>query len=152
VTDKLEACPFCGGEDAFVEQSTFASSYAICNDCMARGPDSTQESDEENEPGRDAAIAAWNTRTAPHAPEGWQPIETAPRDGTEFQSWCQPDDGANGRGGWWEPRCRFHPEYGGFEIWGRVDYDHDDWDNYAVLPRFWMPHPAAPASPQVGEG
>jgi Lar family restriction alleviation protein len=61
---ELRACPFCGKRDAFVEQSTFASSYVICNNCMARGPDSTQDGDDEDEPGRAAAIAAWNTRPA----------------------------------------------------------------------------------------
>lgn len=28
----------------------------------------------------------------------------------------------------------------GTELWGRVDYDHDDWDTYAHLaPTHWMP-------------
>lgn len=74
MTEELKPCPFCGGEDAFVEQSTFASSYVICNNCMARGPDSTQDSDDEDEPGRDAAITAWNTRLS-HSAEKQALIE-----------------------------------------------------------------------------
>ena len=59
---KLLPCPFCGGADAFVEQADYSSSYVVCNDCAARGPTELQESDEEDEPGKDAAIRAWQKR------------------------------------------------------------------------------------------
>lgn len=35
----------------------------------------------------------------------WQPIETAPTDGTPFQAWLV--RGLSVADGWWEPRCRF---------------------------------------------
>ena len=41
-----------------------ASCYVMCNQCAARGPDSTQEGDNEDTPGGHAAILAWNRRPA----------------------------------------------------------------------------------------
>ncbi|WP_241128730.1 DUF551 domain-containing protein [Achromobacter xylosoxidans] len=70
-------------------------------------------------------------------PAGWLSIESAPKDGTEFQAWLNV--------GLWEPRCRFNPDSEAFEIWGRVDYDRDDWDACSHLTAtHWMPKPAAP--------
>lgn len=70
----------------------------------------------------------------------WLPIESAPKDGTEFQAWLNGD--------WWEPRCRFNPASEAFEIWGRVDYDRDDWDTCGHLTAtHWMPKPTAPGAP-----
>lgn len=65
----------------------------------------------------------------------WQPIATAPKDGTEFQAWV----------GHWEPRCRIDPECEVFEIYGRVDYDMDGWAIYGHLTAtHWMPTPTKP--------
>lgn len=67
----------------------------------------------------------------------WLPIESAPKDGTEFQAWLHV--------GLWEPRCRFNPASEALEIWGRVDYDRDDWGASGHLTAtHWMPQPAAP--------
>jgi Lar family restriction alleviation protein len=60
--EQLLPCPFCGEADAFSERADFSSSYIVCNNCQARGPIECQDSDEEEEPGRDSAIAAWNNR------------------------------------------------------------------------------------------
>jgi hypothetical protein len=78
---------------------------------------------------------------AARAGAGWQPIETAPKDGTEFQGWV----------GQWEPRCRFNPESETFETWGRVDYDEDGWDVF-VPATHWMPPPDPPSDTGAGEG
>lgn len=72
----------------------------------------------------------------------WQPIETAPRDGSEFQAWVVALD--NAKNGCWEPKCRFNQMSEAFEIWGRVDYDIDGWEVYGVKPTYWMPSPTAP--------
>lgn len=53
----------------------------------------------------------------------WQPIETAPKDGTEFCAWLVTQDGHE----FWEPRCHFD-EDGRFGVYGRIDYDIDGWD------------------------
>lgn len=70
----------------------------------------------------------------------WQPIETAPKDGTEFQAWIKSQFGD-----WWEPKCRINPNSEAFEVWGRVDYDYDGWDNDPEwTPTHWMPLPTSP--------
>jgi hypothetical protein len=72
----------------------------------------------------------------------WQDIKTAPRDGTEFMAWI-----LNGeKQGFWEPRARFEPVDGGFEMWGRVDYDQEGWELVYMwlTPTHWMPQPSAP--------
>lgn len=63
----------------------------------------------------------------------WRPIETAPKDGAEFQAWL----------GWWEPRCRFNDD-GAFQVWRRVDYDEDGWDVIEARPTHWLPEPTEP--------
>ena len=76
------------------------------------------------------------------ADAGWMPIESAPKDGTEFQAWV----------GSWEPRCRFNPDTEAFEVWDRVDYDQDGWDAcYLDLVTHWQPLPAAPLTRPAGE-
>jgi hypothetical protein len=74
---------------------------------------------------------------------GWRTVDSAPRDGTEFQGWVK---SINEPLGWWEPKCRLNPETEAFEIWDRVDYDQDGWGCYGhVDPVAWMPEPLAPA-------
>lgn len=65
---------------------------------------------------------------------GWQDISTAPRDGSEFQAWWK---------GTWQPRARFDPEYGSFQLWGRTDFDTEGWEVFEI-DGFWQPQPAAP--------
>lgn len=72
VDRELLPCPFCGQQDAFVEQLDSDASVVICQGmvdehsaCLARGPVGVQQSDLEDQPGRDAAIAEWNRRAQP---------------------------------------------------------------------------------------
>lgn len=75
--------------------------------------------------------------------ERWQPIETAPMDGSEFQAWIR---SAHFATGWWEPRCRFNAD-GAFQVWQRVDYDQDGFDMVPdAAPTHWKMQPAAPAA------
>ncbi len=114
MSDKSELlpCPFCGQQDAFVEQLDSDASVVICQGhidehsaCLARGPVGVQESDTEDQPGKDAAIREWNRRAAlsqqqsPMAmPDGWKlvPVEMTPemvdvalKWGTKRSEWAE---------------------------------------------------------------
>lgn len=65
---------------------------------------------------------------------GWRNLNDAPRDGSEFQAWWK---------GTWQPRARFDPEYGSFQLWGRTDFDTEGWEVFEMS-GFWQPQPAAP--------
>jgi hypothetical protein len=71
----------------------------------------------------------------------WLGIDTAPRDGEEFQAWIKADN----CDGFWAPRCRYN-EHGVFGIYGCVDYDIYGWD-YGLIhltPTHWMSQPISP--------
>ena len=77
VDRELLPCPFCGQQDAFVEQLDSDASVVICQGmvdehsaCLARGPVGVQQSDMEDQPGRDTAITEWNRRAQPAEAEG----------------------------------------------------------------------------------
>jgi hypothetical protein len=70
MTDKLKPCPFCGGEAGLIEvedgHGGLSGAYVVClNGCNVQ-----------------ATPITWNTRA-----DDWQPIETAPKDGTEIMVW-----------------------------------------------------------------
>lgn len=79
-------------------------------------------------------VDAASLLSAPPA-TGWRPIETAPRNGDEFQAWW---------GGAWMPRARFDPEYGSFQLWGRTDFNTEGWEVFEI-DGYWQPQPAPPA-------
>ncbi|MBV4536914.1 Lar family restriction alleviation protein [Pseudomonas urmiensis] len=78
---KLSPCPFCGQQDAFVEQLDSDASVVICQGridehsaCLARGPVGVQQHECEDQPGHDQAVKEWNKRAAaaPHPdPIAW---------------------------------------------------------------------------------
>ena len=72
---------------------------------------------------------------------GWRSMDSAPKDGTEFQVWTETTTGLR----FCEFRARINPETEAEEIWGRVDYDEDGWECVAHL-KFggWRPHPIPP--------
>ncbi len=73
----LKPCPFCGGVNIL---SGGDDKYVgvWCDDCGASGPNGYN------------CGSDWNRRASP-----WQPIETAPRDGTSVDLWIE-----SGRGGY----------------------------------------------------
>ncbi|MFK3845305.1 DUF551 domain-containing protein [Stenotrophomonas sp. NPDC078853] len=81
-TTELLPCPFCGGSAEFVPYK----SDGLTLKCTALG--CVQRNQRTLRYGIDSLRASmtkhWNTR----APQ-WQPIESAPKDGTEFQAFKQ---------------------------------------------------------------
>lgn len=70
----------------------------------------------------------------------WQPIETAPRDGTEIDLWTRDEDGFPGRipDGAWRTRDGLTGWYARSERgWMRIE-------EFAYEPTHWMPLPAPP--------
>ncbi|MFK3945669.1 Lar family restriction alleviation protein [Pseudomonas fulva] len=68
---QLSPCPFCGQQDAFVEQLDSDASVVICQGridehsaCLARGPVGVQQHEWEEQPGHDQAVKEWNKRAA----------------------------------------------------------------------------------------
>jgi hypothetical protein len=71
----------------------------------------------------------------------WQPIETAPRDGSQFQAWSI--DG-------WVPYAAWETQYdsvGGETFCEYTIVDYDGIEGWEANPRLthWKPHPTAPA-------
>ena len=86
----------------------------------------------------EAAIAAMIS-AAPAAPNGWQPIETAPKDGTEFLGFGGGVEGVQGI-----QVVRWCERVG---CWETPEASLEDWDNQAEgysRPTHWMPLPDAP--------
>ena len=114
MSEDLKPCPFCGG-DAMLVTPAKGNPYICCEEKFCTGPKASEAE----------AIAAWNTRAT-----GWQPIETAPRDGA------------------WLLACRFFD--GGSFVTRVVHWsdDFDEWmvshDGFFTAPTHWMPLPEAP--------
>lgn len=71
---QLSPCPFCGQQDAFVEQLDSDASVVICQGrvnkysaCLARGPVGVQQHEGEDQPGHDQAVKEWNKRAGAHS-------------------------------------------------------------------------------------
>lgn len=77
VLEKLENCPFCGGEAHLERQGHVACKTGW--PCVHTAYFNSGTPEEQNA----AAIRAWNTRPAllRDAGDGWLPVESAPRDG-----------------------------------------------------------------------
>lgn len=75
---ELLPCPFCGDDD-LTEDSL---ARIACETCGATAPYGYKVKE------------AWNTRSTQWNTDGWQPIETAPKDGTYFVGWwyCEHGD------------------------------------------------------------
>lgn len=66
---ELLPCPFCGGKPLVGQRGPYCRNIH----CYMRGNKFNQ---------LDKNMQDWNRRAAPPEPNSWQPIETAPRDGT----------------------------------------------------------------------
>jgi len=144
---ELKPCPFCGSEPRFWEGEYCGISVVCSNDeCAA---------DTRTSFSRDEAIKRWNRRAF-----GWQPIETAPKDGSYILAWG-PDFGCS-IVRWFDER-KSGPVYGADSI--NAPSMQSGWigDNEEVFstiefpdgsvikgaqPTHWMP---LPEPPEVGE-
>lgn len=89
------------------------------------------------------ALESADLSGAPYHMRMWQPIETAPKDGTEIDMWC-PDE----RGGCRYPdakwmKCKYEPNKGEY-AWH--DWNPEfEWEPIGGIPTHWMPLPDPPA-------
>ena len=127
---ELKPCPFCGAI-ARLARLYNGGECAYCpNEDCAVQPELKGYLEPEE------AITAWNTRADVSAPDnnGWQPIETAPRDGTPILSCVEGDP--EPVIAWWDKW-----EYGCY--WKTLN------EYYAMdrgrIPTHWMPLPQPPA-------
>jgi Lar family restriction alleviation protein len=135
--DDLKLCPFCGGRDIRVQQTTAA--WISCEDCGA---------ETDSRPNKGQARAAWNKRVGEATRSAWQPMSTAPRDRmievvgryvfatTGFPRYAGFRDGR-----WWE-FSRFDPQE--LVCWAWRERD-EDW------PREREPLPGLSMSGNTGE-
>jgi hypothetical protein len=122
-------CPFCGEHPTVDANENGAGSFIECNSTACQTLPCLWFKHGESE---SDAIVRWNRR-AP-VPVGWQPIETAPKDGTEFDVWNAYSEEriANVR---WDGKHFVHWWIGGFDS---MDYCRIE------RPTHWMPLPAPP--------
>ena len=124
----LLPCPFCGGTDALVEQLDSDASVVICESaigehcaCLARGPVGVQQDDGEIQPGKDAAIEAWNRRAfAEH-----DPATAKPEPGRYVLAWMQ--GRATPIRAMWVPSKWLEADDECPEDWAEYDEDKDEY-------------------------
>lgn len=129
--DGLLPCPFpaCGSDDLSVIACEFDNQYwAIsCNKCACNGP---------AKPTKDEARQAWNTRPS-HS--GWQPMLTAPYDGTEIEllvrhrTWYQVKEDERDQ---WQAavKAKFIMHNGGGWTWAGMTGNILGWRNIQLSP------------------
>ena len=145
VSAELLPCPCCGDTD--LEGGIFPidrgeTMFAIrCGNREGCGisMECTQMDDIEGHP-RDRLRKAWNRRSQPEAGE-WQPIATAPRDGTRVLIACIGECGALWMYVAWNKRSIWR-------VLERKDGSHID---VLDTPTHWRPLPAPPTPPYKGD-
>lgn len=132
-------CPFCGSPARkhryHGDQNRF---YYGCSSTQCPGNLTFQLAEESD------AAAAWNTRTY------WQPIATAPKDGTLIDLWLPKSRQRTTRCYWGRPQhtcgenegyCDSCPDHDGW-----VDGEDFTLGYTSEEPSHWMPMPAAPTA------
>jgi len=135
----LKPCPFCGGKADFVRSWLPSREYSVTctavDDCMGINSEQDEQGGFDCEfKTKQEAADAWNTRADVN---GWQPIETAPKDGEVILlvedgdvtagMWCV--YGCDGL--WMDTRGIGHE----FDVWGKGEIRN---------PTHWMPLPKVP--------
>jgi hypothetical protein len=87
---ELLPCPFCGGRMQF--RKALWPSEGDTDAVIHAEPTVCGLTDFSLGNWDETVLAAWNRRATPEAPsDAWQPIETAPKDGTWILGWAQSD-------------------------------------------------------------
>lgn len=111
----------CGGEGKIYGK--YDGFWAACAKCEAGGGGNYYETPEE-------AAEVWNDRTP--TPPVWQPIETAPKDGTLVDLWLSSGDTKRITGCYWSESGLCWTDGDRYYLKGRVQPTH------------WMPLPEPP--------
>jgi hypothetical protein len=144
-TPSLLPCPFCGSADTddvlYCAVDEYHRAYVTCSNCFAEGPVVR-----DKEIGSAAAIkqaaAAWNQQR-----NTWQPIKTAPRDGT----WvllaggeCEFNEESDNKGR--AVTARWTTEFSCRDTSGRWQFAYYDSGVYGEYenPTHWQPRPPSP--------
>lgn len=132
---ELLPCPFCGAHlPEFTRCIAGSNRHRIkCTECPGRAEFFSSTAEQ--------AVAAWNRRASQSdgTSGGWQPIETAPKDGSDVLLYCKGKGVVRGR---WN-NCRFatlpRPYWTNDRehLWGVLSTRIDQ-------PTHWMNLPAAP--------
>ena len=90
-------------------------------------------------------IASDDGRAQAHEQAGWQPIETAPKDGTWVLVWGPLEAWSSVKAAWYAMNRRIGRAY-----W-KMDGEWDDYELADNQPTHWMPLPDPPTSSQAHE-
>lgn len=123
--EALLPCPFCNSTDISLHSGLHIA-HVECGGCGAQGPTVIIQA---GQPAR----SAWNRQAALDSPEvqalRWQPIDTAPKDGSHVLLRSRSGRMADG---FWGVR---------YEVWS--------WPYVMTEPAYWMPLPPPPADAAV---
>jgi len=127
MSEELKPCPFCGCEIILNGSYTIEHPHFFggsCDNCEAIGPIKSN---------KEEGIKAWNART-----DQWQPIETAPKDGSQIDLWCEGKLSSERRPFcYWGELSDLSGKEG--EGWMGVYRPYEDF-----TPTHWMPLPEPP--------
>lgn len=129
MTEEIKPCPFCGHVGLhFEDGSTYRWGIASCGACGATGGEVRRNYPDDGKWHADA-IREWNRREP-----SWQPIETAPKDGTLVLLCCV---------GW--PHSVLRDEPWPIKVGG---WWKSHWDIFGASwePTHWMPLPEGPST------
>lgn len=158
---ELLHCPFCGSDEISHGSAYPGYTSEHCGLVQCHGCDAAMLGAEESD-----AITAWNTRSALAAhqgtrDDGWKPIESAPKDGTEillaYRAWrpSNPDTEVYVTAGQWLWSAGHEddpPDSDHGAFWELNNDWADQWGGN-LMPTHWRPYPAPPAiAARIGAG